>query len=60
MDIPASVKDILSMSEEEHMMYDREVAERIAAHEAREKNERFRRCGIGKRFFCESFETYIE
>ena len=35
MDIPASVKDILSMSEEEHMMYDREVAERIAAHEAR-------------------------
>lgn len=59
MDIPASVKDILSMSEEEHMMYDREVAERIAAHEAREKNERFRRCGIGERFFCESFDTYI-
>ena len=59
MDIPASVKDILSMSEEEHMMYDREVAERIAAQEAREKNERFRRCGIGERFFCESFDTYI-
>lgn len=59
MDIPASVKDILSISEEEQMMYDREVAERIAAHEAREKNERFRRCGIGERFFCESFDTYI-
>ena len=59
MDIPASVKDILSMSEEEQMIYDREVTERIAAHEAREKNERFRRCGIGERFFCESFDTYI-
>lgn len=59
MDIPASVKDIMSMSEEEQMMYDREVAERIAAYEAREKNECFRRCGIGKRFFCESIDTYI-
>lgn len=54
------VEDVLSMTAEEQEKYDREIAEKIAAHEAREKAERFRRCGIGERFFYESFETYID
>lgn len=56
-DIPG-LKDIDKMSDEEKYLYDREVAERIAEQERKDRLASYRKSGIGERFFNESFDTY--
>lgn len=53
------LKSFLNISEEERLKYDQEIAERIAIQKQRDKDDQFRRCGIGERFYFESFDTYI-
>lgn len=50
--------DVLSMSVEDQIKHDREIAERIAEQERAERLTNYRKCGIGERFFNESFETF--
>lgn len=48
----------VAMTTEEQIAYDKEIAEKIAQAEAKEKLQKFYKCGIGERFFNESLETY--
>lgn len=49
---------IKNMTEEEKEAWDRQVDEDIAKAEARAKENAYQSCGIGKRYFSESFDTF--